>query len=140
MTMNKKLLLLTMISVGLLSSKISFSQTENKPRPITRSKSVINDKELETTDILIDGSTSREELIETCKFLETEKVMLTFKGLEIAKCGRKQRIKSADGKISLLNGLTESFTASDCFKYIKIEYSTNLKTKDAKINMVEIVR
>jgi len=140
MTMNKKLLLLTLLSIGLLSSTISFSQTENKPRPITRNKNVVNSNQVETTDILIDGSTSREELIETCKFLETEKVMLTFQRLEIGKCGRKQRIKYADGKISLPNGLTESFTASDCFKYIKIEYSINLKTNDTKINMVEIVR
>jgi len=99
---------------------------------------------VEKTVILLDGKTSREDLIHTCGFLANENVQLTFDKLIIGKSFLgligKKRIRIAEGKIKLSNGLSQSFKAGGAtsFKYIKIQYSNIVAIKSAQIEMIEI--
>jgi len=142
--MRNKLLLFAFGSIFFLSSFIHKLSNEERPRTITRTSSLLNGNEVEKTVILLDGKTSREDLIHTCGFLANENVQLTFDKLIIGKSFLgligKKRIRIAEGKIKLSNGLSQSFKAGGAtsFKYIKIQYSNIVAIKSAQIEMIEI--
>ena len=141
---NKLLFLFAFGSIFFLSSFNDKSKDEKRPDTITRTLSFINGDQVEKTIILIDGNTSREDLIHTCAFLAQENVQLTFEKIIIGRSFLglvgKNRIRIADGKIELSNGLSQSFKAGGAtsFKFIKIQYSNTLTAK-SKIEMIEIV-
>ncbi len=141
----KKLFLLAIVGMLLLSSFVWRCNDEQLPRPIARTTIVVNGDRIIRTVILFDKSTSREELINTCQFLAHENVQLTFDKLEIGKSyfgiiGRN-RIRTAKGNIKLPNCITQNFKAGGLtsFKFIKIQYSNNLKTKVSQVDMIEII-
>ena len=147
--MNKlRIVTLTLIlSTGLtLSSFVLTGFGNENPASITRSTTVGgNGKEVVKTEILLDKTTTREDLIHTCKFLAKEEVQLTFELLDIRKAFfgivGKQRIAYAKGKIELPDGSVEQFEAGGAisFQSIKITYSKGEETNNYSINMVEIV-
>ncbi len=143
--MKNKILLFALTSVLFLSSFITRINNEKQPNTITRSLTVINGNEVEKTLILFDGNTSREDVIHTCGFLAHENVQLTFDKLIIGKSFLgiigKKRIRIAEGKITLYNGLSQTFKAGGAtsFKFIKIQYSINTVNKLPQIEMVEII-
>jgi hypothetical protein len=100
---------------------------------------------VEKTVILLDGNTSREELIQTCSFLAKENVQLTFDKLTIGKSFLgligKQRIRIAEGMIKLANGSSQRFKAGGAtgFRFIKIQYLNNILPESSQIEMIEIV-
>lgn len=133
----KNLFLFTTVGILLLCSFIYKSNDEQLPKPITRTSAVVNGNRIIRTVILLDKSTSREELISTCKFLAHENVQLTFDKLEIG----RNRIRTAQGNIKLPNGQSQNFKAGGVlsFKFIKIQYSNTIETKSSQIDMIEIV-
>jgi hypothetical protein len=128
-----------------LSSFISKPNDEKQPKTITRTSTLVDGKKVEKTVILLDGNTSREDLIHTCSFLAQENVQLTFDKLTIGKrflgIVGKQRIRMAEGKIKLANGSSQRFKAGGAtsFKFIKIEYTNNLSMESSQIEMIEII-
>lgn len=140
--------LFLLFALGLLFTLTSFSFTRNNdkmPRTITRTSEVINGNKVERTIILLDGTTSREDLIHTCNYLAAEKVQLTFNRLVIGKSLLgligKSRIRIAEGKIELPDGSSEKFKAGGVtsFNFIRIQYVHNTKTKLPKMEMIEII-
>ena len=135
------------LSIGLtLSSFVLTGFSNENPASITRSTTIGgNGKEIVKTEILLDKTTTREDLIHACKFLAEEEVQLTFESLDIRKAFfgivGKPRIAYAKGKIELPDGSVEQFEAGGpiSFQSIKITYSMNKETNDYFINMVEIV-
>ena len=96
------------------------------PGTITKTSILIEGNELKRTVIKLDKNTSREDLISTCSFLAKENVQLTFDKLIIGKSFLgligKQRIRIAEGKIQLSNGVSQNFKAggiTSC-KFLKI--------------------
>jgi hypothetical protein len=118
---------------------------EKFPKTITRTSTLVNGATVEKTVILLDGNTSREELIHTCNFLAQENVQLTFDKLSIGRSflgvAGKQRIRIAKGKIELANGTAQGFKAGGLtgFRFLKIQYSKNLSTAIPQMEMIEIV-
>jgi len=118
---------------------------EKQPNTIPRTSMFINGTKVEKTVILLDGKTSREDLVHTCNFLAHEYVQLTFDKLIIGKSFLgligKNRIRIAEGKIKLSNGLSESFKAGGAtsFKLIKIQYSNNETKQSSQIDIIEII-
>ncbi|WP_162056510.1 hypothetical protein [Pontibacter pamirensis] len=110
---------------------------------MTRTTEVINGDKVEKTVILLDGNTSREDVIHTCNFLAAEDVQLTFDKLVIGKSMLglvgKSRIRFAEGKIELPDGSSEKFTAGGAasFRFIRIQYSINTATNSVQIDMLE---
>lgn len=143
--MRNKLFLFTCGCVFFLSSFISAPSNETQPKTITRTSILVNGRKVEKTVILLDGSTSQEDLIRTCSFLAQENVQLTFDKLTIGKSFLgligKQRIRAAEGKVRLANGSSQSFKAGGptSFKYLKIQYSTNQSIESSQIEMIEII-
>ena len=123
--MNKlRIVTLTLIlSTGLtLSSFVLTGFGNENPASITRSTTVGgNGKEVVKTEILLDKTTTREDLIHTCKFLAKEDVQLTFELLDIRKSFfgivGKQRIAYAKGKIELPDGSVEQFEAGRAISF-----------------------
>ncbi len=139
------LLMLTLIGLMTFSS---FSTRESKHAThavITRTVERNQDKELIKTEIVLNGKTTREELIEACASLSKENVALTFDLLSIRKrvlgFFGKSRIAYAKGKIQLPDGSTEEFKAGGLFnfKYIRITYTQVANTNEYTINLVEVV-
>lgn len=116
------------------------------PSPIIRSVAMgERGREVILTEILLDKSTSREDLIQACQFLAEEEVQLTFESLEIRKpflgVLGSSRIAYARGKIALPTGVDEPFEAGGImgFRSIKIIYSRDTQTNNYAINTVEII-
>jgi hypothetical protein len=124
-------------------SSFSIQPSEDYPKTITRNITSENGNSIQRTVIELNGDTSREDIIQTCTFLAKEDVQLTFEKLEIGKSFfgliGKSRIRLAEGKIQFSNGSYESFKAggSLAFKFLKIQYSKNLKTGLYQIEMIE---
>ena len=143
--MGTKILLFALAIMFSLSSFAPKLSDEKSLNTITRTSTLINGNEVEKTVILFNGNTSREDLIHTCGFLANENVQLTFDKLIIGKSFLgfigKARIRIAEGKIKLSNGLSERFKAGGAtsFKFIKIQYSNNVATKSSQIDMIEII-
>lgn len=143
--MRKKLFFFTLGIVFILSSFISKPGGEKQPKTITRTSMQVNGKEVKKTVILLDGNTSREDLIQTCSFLAHENVQLTFNKLTIGKSFLgligKNRIRIAEGKLELSNGTSQRFKAGGAtsFKFIKIQYSDNAVTESSQIEMIEVI-
>lgn len=131
--------------VFFFSSFFSIPNNEKQPKTVTKTSTLIDGKKVETTVVLLDGNTSREDLIQTCNFLAKEQVQLTFDKLTIGKSFLgligKQRIRIAEGKIKLLNGSSQNFKAGGAtsFKFIKIQYSNNVSVNVSQIEMIEII-
>ncbi|HVG40262.1 MAG TPA: hypothetical protein VM888_01525 [Chitinophagaceae bacterium] len=131
--------------VFFLSSFITKPNDEKQPKTITRTTMLVNGKEVKKTIILLDGNTSREDLIYTCNFLANEKVQLTFNKLAIGKSFLgligKQRIRIAEGKIELPDGSSSSFKAGGAtsFKFIKIQYLSKVSAESSQLEMIEII-
>ena len=142
--MRNKFFFFAFACVLFFSSFISKPADENKPKTITKSATLVDGKKVEKTIILLDGSTSREDLIHTCNYLAQENVQLTFEKLTIGRSFLglvgKQRIRIAEGKIQLPNGASQSFKGGGVtsFKSIKIQYSNNLSKAASTIEMIEI--
>jgi hypothetical protein len=138
-----------MIAIGcffFLSSFVNPFSDSSQPKTITRTTSLVNGKEIEKTIILLDGTTSREDLIKTCNFLAQENVQLTFDKLSIGKSflglvGRS-RIRIAEGQIKLADGSLQEFKAGGpfSFKYIKIQYTNDVALNTSQIEMIEIIK
>jgi hypothetical protein len=137
-----------LFSLGLLIVLSSFTSnpaSENLPKTITKTTTFIDGKKVEKTVILLDGSTSREDIIHTCNFLAKENVQLTFDKLSIGKSFLgligKQRIRIAEGIIKLSNGSSQKFKAGGAtsFRFIKIQYSSYPLPELSRIEMIEIV-
>ena len=100
--MNNRILLFAFANILFLSSFITKTNNEKQPATITRTSTVINGTEIETTVILLDGNTSRVDVIYTCDFLAHENVQLTCDKLVIGKSFLgfigKKRIRIAEGK------------------------------------------
>ncbi len=143
--MRNKLLLFALESFFLLSSFMPKVNGEIQPKTITRSLTLINGNEVEKTVILLDGKTSREDIIHTCVFLAHENVQLTFDKLIIGNSFLgiigKKRIRIAEGKIALSSGAAQTFKAGGAtsFNFIKIQYSKNIAKKLNQIEMIEII-
>ena len=147
--MNQFRITTTLLLLGtsvVLSSFMLPAFEKDIPAPITRSISANNSGEqIVQTEILIDKTTTREDLIHACKFLAEEDVNLTFESLDIRRAFfgllGKPRIAYAKGKIALPNGSFEEFEAGGLisFRSIKVTYSRSKKTSDYYINMVEVV-
>jgi hypothetical protein len=143
--MRKKFVLFTLTCLILLSSFTSKPGDEKLPKTITRVSTLVEGKNVEKTVILLDGNTSREELIQTCNFLAKENVQLTFDKLTIGKSFLgligKQRIRIAEGMIKLANGSSQRFKAGGAtgFRFIKIQYLNNILPESSQIEMIEIV-
>ncbi|HZH36276.1 MAG TPA: hypothetical protein VEX65_03320 [Flavisolibacter sp.] len=143
--MRKKFVLFTLACLIFLSSFMSKPGDEKLPKTITRISTLVEGKNVEKTVILLDGNTSREELIQTCNFLAKENVQLTFDKLTIGKSFLgligKQRIRIAEGMIKLANGSSQRFKAGGAtgFRFIKIQYLTNILPESSQIEMIEIV-
>ena len=147
--MNRLRVTTTLLVLGasfMLSSFAPSTFEKDNPAPITRSTST-NDtgEQVIQTEVLIDKTTTREDLIHACKFLAEEDVDLTFESLDIRKAFfgllGKSRIAYAKGKVALPNGSSEEFEAGGpiSFRSIKVTYSRNTTTSDYYINMVEVV-
>ena len=137
--------LLALISMLFLHSfNYKFSH-EKLPGTITKTSILIEGNQLERTVIKLDKNTSREDLISTCSFLAKENVQVTFDKLIIGKSFLgligKQRIRIAEGKIQLSNGVSQNFKAGGItnFKFLKIQYLNSVATKYIIIEMIEIV-
>ena len=137
--------LLALISMLFLHSfNYKFSH-QKLPGAITKTSILIEGNQLERTVIKLDKNTSREDLISTCSFLAKENVQLTFDKLIIGKSFLgligKQRIRIAEGKIQLSNGVSQKFKAGGItsFNFIKIQYLNSVATKYSIIEMIEIV-
>ncbi len=78
---------------------MSEASDEKQPKTITRTSTLVGGTKVEKSIILLDGSTSREDVIHTCSFLAQEDVQLTFDKLTIGKSFLgllgKQRIRIA---------------------------------------------
>ena len=144
---NRKITLISLVlSVWLSLSSFVFVDFKNdKPVSISRSMDTDrNGKEIIITEITLDKTTSREDLIHSCSFLAKENVQLTFESLIIGKSifglVGKQRITYAKGKITLLDGSFHQFEVGRIlnFKSIKITYSRNKENDDLSLDMVEI--
>ena len=145
MTIKTKLLLFAFGCVFFLSSFVSTGTHEKHPNTITRVSNLVDGKKIETTIILLDGTTSREDLIATCSFLAKENVQLTFDKLAIGRSFLgiigKQRIRIAEGQVRLPDGSSQSFKAGGIasFRSIKIQYSSDASSHSSKIQMIEII-
>ncbi|MFD2998765.1 hypothetical protein ACFS7Z_00190 [Pontibacter toksunensis] len=140
--------LLLLLAIGSLITLTSFTFPDNKdvtPKAVTRTTEVINGDQVEKTVILLDGNTSREDVIHACNFLAVEDVQLTFDKLVIGKSMLglvgKSQIRFAEGKIALPNGSSEKFKAGGAasFRFIRIQYSKNTVTNSSQIDMIEKV-
>ncbi|MEM8968077.1 MAG: hypothetical protein AAGE93_16780 [Bacteroidota bacterium] len=135
------------IYCGLTANYFALANSADRnPTPITRTSKInTTGDEIITTMVLLDKTTSREDLIHTCRFLADEDVLLTFDSLNIRKAFLgifgKKRIVQATGKIELPNGISEAFQAGGTISFhsIKITYSQNTKNNSFAINMVEII-
>ena len=143
--MRKYCFLIALGSMMLLSSFISRPSDEKLPKTITKTSITVNGKKVEKTAILLDKSTSREDLIHTCNFLAQENVQLTFDKLTIGKSFLglvgKQRIRIAEGMIKLANGSSQRFKAGGAtgFRSIKIQYANHMLPASSQIEMIEVV-
>ncbi|MEM9325359.1 MAG: hypothetical protein AAGA85_06875 [Bacteroidota bacterium] len=140
---------IVMICAVVLAAFTGFQSPEaslDDPSTISRSFLVSDTGERFTrTEILIDKTTSREDLIHTCKFLAREDVQLTFDQLEIRRwffglLGRS-RITLANGRIEFQDGFSQDFNAGGImgFRSIRIVYSENADTEDVFLNTVEVI-
>ncbi|MEQ9378118.1 MAG: hypothetical protein RIG68_23210 [Imperialibacter sp.] len=132
--------------IFILCSFVAPVSLEKYPSCITRiSKTTDSGKELIQTEILIDKTTSREDLIHTCQFLAKEKINLTFESLKVSRpflgLLGKSRIVGAKGEIQLPNYSNEVFEVGGSlgFKYLKITFSKNTSKDVFYFNMVEVV-
>lgn len=142
--MNRLRITTTILLLGaliMLSSFVTSAFEGDHPAPIMRSTNINNiGEQVVQTEILIDKSTTREDLIHACKFLAEEDVELTFESLDIRKgflgLLGKSRIAYAKGKIELPNGSIEEFEAGGLisFRSIKVTYSKNMETSNYYIN------
>lgn len=143
--MKKKFAFFSLGFLIVLSSFASGPANEKLPKTITKITTLIDGKKVDKTVILLDGSTSREDLIHTCNFLAKENVQLTFDKLSIGKSFMgllgKQRIRMAEGMIKLSNGSSQRFKAGGAtsFRSIKIQYLSNPLPESSQIEMIEIV-
>jgi hypothetical protein len=140
------LLFITLVSFITLSS-FSIREKSN-PGPKTITKTILKNtagQEIIKTQIVLDGNTSREDLIAACSSLGKERVQLTFDQVTIRKnfmgIWGKSRIAYAKGKIELPNRANEPFEAGGAFnfKFIKITYSQVSHTDEYTVDMIEIV-
>ncbi len=140
------LLVLTLVSFVTLSSFSVGEKSHAAHQTITKS-SVINTagQEIIKTQIILDKTTSREDLIAACSLLSKEQVQLTFDQLTIRKnfmgIWGNSRIAYAKGQIELPNKAIEKFEAGGAFnfKFIKITYSQVSQTDKYTIEMIETV-
>lgn len=129
----------------LLTSFGSRPNNDSLPKTLTRTSALVDGRIVETTVILLDGNTSREELIYTCNFLAKENVQLIFDKLSIGRSFLglvgKQRIRVAEGMIQLPNGKSQRFKAGGItsFRYLKIQYVKSEAPEQSRIEMVEKV-
>ena len=139
---------LSLLSIGcllFLCSFIAIPNNDKQPKTITRSTELVNGKEVQKTIIVLDKTTSREDLIHTCSYLAQENVQLTFDKLTIGKSFGglvgKSRLRIAEGQIKLPNGSTQQFKAGGItsFKSIKIQYASNVNNTPSNIEMIEII-
>lgn len=97
------------------------------------------------TTIVIDASTTREEIISGCQQLQLEGVSLTFDKLTIKKAlfgiMGKPRISYAKGLIRVPGGKSEEFEVGGNlnFKFLKIYYSQVGNSGNISLDMVEII-
>jgi hypothetical protein len=119
------------------------AKDEQYPKTIKREDTIIGNFDAQRTIIKLDGNTTREEVIETCSFLASENVLLTFDKLVIGRSFLgvigKKRIRKVAGQISFLTGLSQNFKAGGLtgFKYLKIQYTTTRKQGYTQIEMIE---
>lgn len=105
----------------------------------------LNGKQILKTQIVINASTTREEIISGCRQLQNEGVSLTFDKLTIRRSlfgilGRS-RVSYAKGKIEMPNGDHDIFEVGGTFnfRYLKIYYSQIKNSNDFTLEMVEII-
>jgi len=148
MTLRFKVIALVLtVCSGLTGSYFASANSSNKNlAPINRTVKISkNGNDIIITEVLLDKTTSREDLIHACKFLADEGVQLTFESLNIRKAFLgilgKPRIAQARGKIELPDGSSEAFAAGGAFSFhsIKITYSQNTSNNTFTINMIEII-
>ena len=143
--MKRSFVMFSLVLSILLSSFASAANNEKLPKTITRSTSIIDGMKVEKTLIVLDGNTSREDLIHTCNYLAKENVQLTFEKLSIGKSFigliGKQRIRIAQGMIKLSNGSSQKFKAGGAmsFRSLKIQYTSSSLPESSQIEMIEIV-
>ncbi len=143
--MKTQLSVFVLISLFFLSAFTFKSNDDKQPKTITRTVKLVNGNPVERTIVLLDGNTSREDVISTCSFLSHENVQLTFDKLIIGKSFLglvgKTRIRTAEGRIKLPDGSSQTFKAGGAtsFRFIKIQYENNLAAKSFGIEMIEIV-
>lgn len=143
--MRKDFFLMALGCMIFLNSFISRPDDGKLPKTITKTSTTINGKKVEKTAILLDGRTSREDLIHTCQFLAQENIQLTFAKLTIGKSFLglvgKQRIRIAEGMITLSNGSSQRFKAGGAtgFRSLKIQYSNHVLPESSQIEMIEVV-
>jgi hypothetical protein len=140
---------LLLAAISLVTIFSSFAVKKNWPaNHKTTSKTVERNNEGKTvikTQILLDRTTSREDLIAACSLLSKENVQLTFDLLQIRKSFLgvlgNSRIAYAKGQIQLPDGSVERFRAGGPFnfKFIRIIYFQDSQTNQYKISMVETV-
>ncbi|MBC7923696.1 MAG: hypothetical protein H7Z75_21685 [Ferruginibacter sp.] len=140
---------LLMLAVVVLTTLSSFYIPHSKisdHKTITRTVESNNmGKEVIKTQVVLDGATSREDLIAACSSLAKENVQLTFKSVVIRRSFfgllGKRRISYAKGSIQLPGGSSEEFEAGGFFnfKLIRITYTQVSKTDEYRIDMIEIV-
>ena len=139
-----KIFLSVLFILTLSSFKVQDSH-EKTPRTISRTLTVVDGLEVEKTVVLIDGTTTSEDIIQTCTFLAKENVELTFDMLSIGKrffgILGKNRIRKAEGKIKLPDNSSEKFKAGGLtnFKYIRIQYARIKVLNQTQIEMIEII-
>jgi len=133
--------------VGLAANSfVSANDIIKSPASITRT-SDINPigQEIIKTEILLDGNTSREDLIHTCRFLADEEIALTFESLNIRRSFLgilgKKRIVQAKGKIELPNSIGKEFQVGGLisFRSIKITSSQNTSNDSFAVNTLEVI-
>ena len=145
--MTTSLPILPVILILLLCSFSSVEAANDQPRAVTRqAKTLATGESVIETQIRIDATTSREELIHTCKFLASEGVELTFEELQIGKAvlgvvGRS-RIKRVKGQIELSDGPKEAFRAGGAFSFnsLTITYIEDAKTGVLRFSTIAIRR
>jgi hypothetical protein len=141
--MKTKIALLFFGCVIVLCSFVSFPNDGALPRTMTRTSTLIDGREVQRTTILFDKNTSREDVINTCNYLQRENIYLTFDKLSIGPSflgviGR-QRINLLEGKIQLPDGSSKRFEAGGklSFRYLKLQFTTSANA--SRIEMIETV-
>lgn len=144
--MKKILVVISCCSFILLTSFVNVTAPVTLPATVTRTTTFVNDNEVERTIVSFNKHTSREAVIETCRFLAGENVQLTFDKLTIGRRGmqvfsRKNHIVFAEGNIALSNGRSEHFKAGGItgIKLFRIQYTNNATDKKSQIEMIEII-